>query len=78
MITFLYILGFYFLGVILAVFLAKLYNKRFAFTSHDEPNDEVGIVECFLSWFTAIICLLVIGFKLFIFLLEAVDNWLKN
>lgn len=74
MITLLYIVEFYLSGVVLAVILAKLYNKKFAFIS----NDEIGIGECFLSWFIVVVSLLVIGFKIAISLLKTIDEWLKR
>ncbi len=60
MITALYIIEFYLSGVVLAVLLAKLYNKKFKFDS----NDEIGMGKCFLSWFTVAVSLLAIGLKL--------------
>ncbi len=74
MIIALHIIGFYLSGVVLAVILAKLYNKKFAFTS----NDEIGVGECFLSWFIVVVSLLIIGFKIAISLLETIDKWLKR
>ena len=69
----LYVFLVYLLGVVLAVFLAKLYNKKFK----ENAYDVISFGECFLSWLIVAVCLLVMGVKITIFLFEKINNWLK-